>query len=227
MLGRNASCLCMTTSLSPPSRRPLKSRSSRWAGAIAAGLAQAGVTPNAISFASVVFAAFGAAAFIGAGRGWWAPWLGWLLGAVCIQLRLLCNLFDGMVAIEGGKRSATGDVWNEAPDRLADILLLGAAGVGGGVPWAGALAAVASVLTAYLRALGASLTGEQDFSGPFAKPQRMAVLTGVALLMAVSPFWPPMVRAFPYVLWAVAVGTFFTFFRRWWRLDRRLRLRKP
>lgn len=173
----------------------------------------------------MAFAALGAAAFIGAGQGWpgLPVWLGWLFGAFCIQARLLCNLFDGMVAIEGGKRSPTGDIWNEVPDRIADTLLLTAAGIGGGAPWAGAFAAGGALLTAYLRALGASIDGVQDFSGPCAKPQRMAILTGLALLMGGAVFWPVLARVFPPVLWVLGAGTLFTFFRRWWRLDRRLR----
>ena len=45
-----------------------------------------------------------------------------LLGAAaCTQLRLLCNLFDGMVAVEGGKASRTGDI-------PAAVVLMGFAG---------------------------------------------------------------------------------------------------
>jgi phosphatidylglycerophosphate synthase len=42
--------------------------------------------------------------------------------AACIQLRLLCNLLDCMVAIEGGKSAPTGALFNEMPDRFADPL---------------------------------------------------------------------------------------------------------
>jgi hypothetical protein len=45
-------------------RRPLKSRDTKWAGAVAGRLARAGVRPNAISVAGTVFAAM-------AGTGLW------------------------------------------------------------------------------------------------------------------------------------------------------------
>ena len=45
-----------------------------------------------------------------------------LLAALCIQLRLVCNLLDGMVAVEHGKGSPSGPIWNELPDRFADVL---------------------------------------------------------------------------------------------------------
>ena len=48
--------------------------------------------------------------------------------AAMIQLRLVCNLIDGMVAVEGGLGTKTGDVFNDLPDRLADVLLLAGAG---------------------------------------------------------------------------------------------------
>jgi phosphatidylglycerophosphate synthase len=172
-------------------------------------------------------AALGALAFVAAGRGWIIPWCGWIAAAACIQLRLVANLLDGMVAIEGGKRSATGGIWNEAPDRFADSLLLLGAGIGSGHPWAGAAAAWAAVMTAYVRALGAELTGRQDFSGPLAKPQRMAVLTVGALLTPLEFFWHGAFRVLPVVLWIIAAGTFLTVMRRLWRLAGSLKSPPP
>jgi hypothetical protein len=36
-----------------------------------------------------------------------------LIGIAGMQLRLLCNLLDGMVAIEGGMKGKAGDLFNE------------------------------------------------------------------------------------------------------------------
>jgi phosphatidylglycerophosphate synthase len=154
-----------------PDRRPLASRSSRWAQAAAAALARSSVTPNQISLASIVFALGGTFALVRASPGML------LVAAVCVQLRLLCNLLDGMVAIEGGKQSPVGALYNEFPDRIADSLLLIALGFAAGVPWLGWLAALLAALTAYVRATGGALGLAQDFRGPMAKPHRMAVLT--------------------------------------------------
>lgn len=153
-------------------RRPIASRSSVWAISIARTLGRAGVTPNSISVASVVFAAVGAVllAFV-------AHPLAWLGAALCVQLRLVCNLIDGMVAIEGGKKTATGAIYNEFPDRIADSLFLAAAGYAAGLPWLGWLAALIAALTAYVRVFGGSVGLPQDFSGVMAKQRRMAALT--------------------------------------------------
>ena len=168
------------------SRRPLKSRERGWAIALAGRLAQAGVSPNAISLASIGFAALAGLALLAtAATGAALQPVLWLAAAAGIQLRLLCNLLDGMVAVEGGRGSKSGEVFNDAPDRLADLVILVAAGYA--LPWPawgaalGWVAAMLAVLTAYVRLLGRSLGQPQDFSGPMAKQHRMAVLTAACL----------------------------------------------
>src|SRR5207237_9019762 len=102
-----------------------------------------------------------------------------LAAAVCIQLRLLCNLFDGMVAVEGGFRTKSGEIYNELPDRFADALIFVGAGYSlstwATLPALGWAAAVLAVITAYVRTLGASVGAAQYFIGPMAKQQRMAI----------------------------------------------------
>jgi phosphatidylglycerophosphate synthase len=153
-------------------RRPIASRSAAWAKALAAFLARTSVTPNQISAASVVFAAGGAALLA------LKPDAIGLIGcAAAVQARLVCNLLDGMVAIEGGKKSPVGSLYNEFPDRIADSLLIVALGYSIGWPALGWFGALAAALTAYIRVFGGSLGFAQDFRGPMAKQQRMAVLT--------------------------------------------------
>ena len=171
-------------------RRPIASRSSFWAIAIARYLGRAGVTPNSISVASILFAGLGAALMTAVAHP-----LAWLGAAVCIQLRLVCNLIDGMVAIEGGKKTKTGAIYNEFPDRIADSLLLVAAGYAAGLAWLGWLCALLAALTAYVRVFGGSVGLTQDFSGVMAKQRRMALLTaGLVVQAVVSAFasnhWP-------------------------------------
>ncbi len=168
-------------------------------------------------------AAFGGLAFLAAGNGWMPGWVGWLAGALFIQLRLICNLLDGMVAVEGGHKTPTGELWNEIPDRIADAILLVSAGFASGVPWIGAIAAWAAVMTAYLRAFRAALTGEQDFSGPLAKPQRMALLTVAAIGCAFASLAPALIEIMRVTLVLIALGTFWTAIRRTHRLAQRLR----
>ena len=162
-------------------RRPINVRKAGWAQGLARSLAGVGITPNQISVLSIGFAALGA----------WSLWLGgWHLiwAALCIQGRLLCNLFDGMVAVEHDKATALGPVYNEFPDRIADSLLLVAAGYACAIPELGWLAALAAALTAYVRVYGASCGLGHDFRGPMAKQHRMALLTIACIATPLLPF---------------------------------------
>ena len=181
------------------SRRPLKSRSAPWAQGLARVLGKAGLSPNAISTLGVLCAAGGAAAFLFVHESRWL----WLGGALGIQLRLMANLLDGLVAVEGGKGSATGPLFNELPDRIEDTLLIVAAAYAAGVPELGYGAAILAVATAYVRATGGALGLAQDFVGPMAKQHRMFVLTVGAV---VSPFLPDW-RVMEAALWIIAVGS--------------------
>jgi phosphatidylglycerophosphate synthase len=162
-------------------RRPIRARSSAWAQAFAARLARGSITPNQISVASAIFASIGAFAIL------YSPLPAALVvGAFMIQLRLICNLLDGMVAIEGGKKSVLGGLYNEFPDRIADSVLIVALGYAAGASWLGWLGALAAALTAYVRVFGSTLGQEQNFGGPMAKQHRMAVMTLACLAAAVE-----------------------------------------
>jgi phosphatidylglycerophosphate synthase len=210
------------------SRRPLKSRQRGWAIALAGMLAQAGVSPNAISLASIGFATLAGLALLAtsAAGAMFQPVL-WLIAAIGIQLRLLCNLLDGMVAVEGGRGSKSGEVFNDAPDRVADILILVAAGYA--LPWPawgdalGWAAALLAVLTAYVRLLGRALGLPQDFCGPMAKQHRMAVLTVACVLsIAEGLLFGNEGWALALGLAVIAVGSTVTIVRRLLRLVRSL-----
>lgn len=163
-------------------RRPIQSRGNPLIQKFAAYLAQKShPTPNEISCLSAIFAALGSICLV------IFPHTHFSLLVFCIifiQLRLLCNLLDGMVAIEGGKKTIIGDIFNEFPDRIADSLLLIALGYATQLAWLGWLAALLAMMTAYIRVFGGSLGFSQSFMGPMAKQHRMAVLT-IACLLAV------------------------------------------
>ncbi|HEY5756048.1 MAG TPA: CDP-alcohol phosphatidyltransferase family protein [Steroidobacter sp.] len=200
-------------------RRPLTSRSTGWARYLTQVLIRAGISPNAISVISIGFAAVGATALL-----WPSVW-SLLAFAVCVQLRLVCNLLDGMVAIEGKRQSPTGGLFNEVPDRVADSLFIVAVGYAVGVPALGWFGALAAAVTAYIRVLGGSLGLPQDFRGPMAKPHRMAVLTAACVLGA-AEWWIWQTQwALLLAAWIVAVGSVITCITRLLAIARQLRAR--
>jgi len=219
----------MTLSTDPSTRRPIRARESGWAAFVARRLLQAGLRPNAVSLASVVFA-LGAGACLALGPGAGLPVVGHVgllaLAAACIQLRLLCNLFDGMLAIEGRLKSRSGVIFNEVPDRFADLFVL--AGAGYGILWTpwgvslGWAAAGLALITAYIRVFGAAEGAGQHFCGPMAKQHRMAVMTAACLLAAVEAALGGTGQVMTLALAVVAGGCVVTIVRRLRRIAREL-----
>ena len=179
-------------------RREIPQRTTTWAGRAADVLARAGATPNGISVLSVLFAVVAAAALVFSAGASDAARAGLLvLAAVCLPLRLLMNMLDGMLAVEKGMHSPVGDLFNEVPDRFSDLVVLAAAGYATAAVWTaggadlgvalGWTAAVLAVLTAYVRSLGAANGVGNFFAGPMAKPRRMWVMVLACLLSLLEP----------------------------------------
>ncbi len=214
--------------MTPDARRPLRTRGSGWAAGLSRILLKAGLRPNAVSLLSIVFAVAGAGCLWLVARGTEPGALLWLGAATAIQLRLLCNLMDGMLAVEGGLRTPDGDLYNEFPDRLTDPLLLASLGYAGGdgaSSLLGWLCACGALLTAAVRLHGATLTGAHDFRGPMAKPQRMALATGACLLMAALATTGSAARPLPWLLGLMLAGIAVTLARRLVGLSRALHSR--
>lgn len=215
------------------SRRYLKTREKPWAQSLAKLVCNMGVSPNFISVLSVVCSIIGAVCLMTASLACCkvAASCLWLGAALSIQLRLLCNLLDGMVAIEGGRKSAVGALYNEVPDRIADAFLLIAAGYCN--DWVvklwdiplGWVAAVLAVLTAYIRVLGGTLVGTQSFIGPMAKQHRMALLT-LACLGSMTELWirqdGKAEEVMRYALAVIVIGSVITCWRRLGLISRQL-----
>jgi len=195
-----------TGNVQPDGRRPIAARSSGFAQKLTQILLKTSITPNQISVVSIVLAAIGAAALLHAPAH---PFL-YLVAIAGIQLRLLCNLLDGMVAVEGGRGSPVGALYNEVPDRIADTMLLVAMGYAAGSSWLGWACALAAALTAYIRVFGGALGQALDFRGPMAKQHRMALLTGACALALVEAFVWQERYVLLVVAWIVLIGALAT-----------------
>jgi phosphatidylglycerophosphate synthase len=208
-------------------RRPIAVRNTSWAAGIAEWLARAGLTPNQISVASIGFSAIGGATLLvtclAHAPGYRA--MLFVAAATCILLRLLCNLFDGMVAVEGGLKSKSGEIFNELPDRLSDAIWFACAGYAAMQPGAqdlGWAAAVLAVITAYVRTLGGQAGTSQQFCGPMAKQQRMFTLTLACLLAGAESVSGTPHRALWVALWIIVIGSVITIARRTHRIIQEL-----
>ncbi|MBC7855635.1 MAG: CDP-alcohol phosphatidyltransferase family protein [Pirellulaceae bacterium] len=141
-----------------------------------------GIHPDAVSYLSLVASAAAAICFWQAGS---APWLLIPAAGMC-YVRLWLNMLDGMVALASGKASPRGEILNDLPDRISDVLIfVGAAHSGLGNPFGGYWAAIFALLTAYVGTLGQAVGGKREFGGVMSKPWRMVALhVGSWLLLA-------------------------------------------
>ncbi len=208
-------------------RRPIATRETGWARRLAARVARTGLSANAVSVLGAVFAVVAGTALLLSDGPAWRSCL--LVAAAGIQLRLLCNMLDGMVAVEHGRATPVGALYNDVPDRISDTVILVCAGyaVAAG-PWNATLGwacAVMAMFTAFVRVLGGALGTPQFFFGPQSKSQRMAVLTGGALVGAAMPTPGWAGRLLTAALVVVLLGSTVTVARRVWRIARELRAR--
>ncbi len=203
-------------------RRPLRSRELPVFRALADAMSRRGVSPNAISVGGMIAGIAAGCALVSTACPRVPASAAWILGAVLVQLRLLANMLDGMVAIASGRASAVGEIYNEIPDRVSDTaVLVGLGYAAGGDPVLGYAAALAAMFTAYVRAMGKAAGTVQCFDGPMAKPQRMFLTTIVALYAGIAPSgWQPVCPVHPglglpaAVLAVILAGSLVTAVRR-------------
>jgi phosphatidylglycerophosphate synthase len=134
---------------------------------------QSHISPDTISYLSLVAATLAAICFWQSTK---FPALLLIAPAFC-YLRLWFNMLDGMVALASGKASWRGEILNDLPDRVSDIVIfVGVAHSGLMHPLLGYWAALFAVLTAYVGLLGQAVGVQREFSGMMAKPWRMVTL---------------------------------------------------
>jgi phosphatidylglycerophosphate synthase len=157
----------------PTSRRPIADIFRKTANGAVRICVRLGIHPDVISYLSMVAAAGAALCFW---RSAAQPWLLIPAAGFC-YLRLWFNMLDGMVALAAGKASWRGEILNDLPDRVSDILIfVGVAHSGWCSPFSAYWAALMALLTAYVGMFGQAVGVQREFSGIMAKPWRMVML---------------------------------------------------
>jgi len=157
----------------PTSRRPIAEAFRKTADGAVRICVRCRVHPDTISYLSIVAAACAAACF------WQTHEYRRLLlvGPVFCYLRLWFNMLDGMVALASGKASWRGEILNDLPDRVSDVLIfVGVAHSGLCAVASGYWAAMLALLTAYVGMFGQAVGVQREFSGLMSKPWRMVTL---------------------------------------------------
>ena len=157
----------------PLSRRPIADLFRTTARPAVMLCVRCGMEADWISYSSIAVSAAAGVCF------WKAAAWPWLLigGPLLCYLRLWLNMLDGMVALATGSASRRGEILNDLPDRISDILIfVGAARSGLAKPDLGYAAAIFALLTAYVGVLGQAVGTRRQYGGIMSKPWRMVVL---------------------------------------------------
>jgi phosphatidylglycerophosphate synthase len=211
----------------PTSHRPIAPMFRRTADGAVNLCVRLGIPPDAISYSSILAAIIASLCFLRSGGNAWLL----IFAPLFCYLRLWFNMLDGMVALAAGKASARGEIVNDLPDRISDVIIFaGVAHSGLMNPVIGYWAAILSLFAAYVGLFGQALGRQREFGGIMSKPWRMVALSLGAWAMFVYLWWnnQPMDRteSVPPILdWtclAIIAGCLQTIIVRLKRIVRRL-----
>src|SRR5712691_12620344 len=167
----------------PTSRRPIAQMFRRTGNGTTNLCVRLGIPPDAISYLSILAALAAALCFWKSGRHAWLL----IIAPLFCYLRLWFNMLDGMVAVAAGKASARGEIVNDLPDRISDVIIfVGVAHSDLMNPFIGYWTAIVSVITAYVGLFGQALGAQRAFGGITSKPWRMVALHAGAWLEFLS-----------------------------------------
>jgi phosphatidylglycerophosphate synthase len=179
------------TAYEPTSRRPIANLFRSSAHALVNAAVRAGIHPDLFSYASIVAALAAGILFWQSARH--PKFL--ILGVLFAFARLWLNMFDGMVAVASGKASKRGEIINDLPDRVSDVIIfVGMAHSGWCHRLPGYWVAIMALLVAYVGLFGQAVGVQREFSGLMSKPWRIVVMSIAAVITSIMvhldrPYW--------------------------------------
>ena len=149
-----------------------------------------GVTPNALSVLSLLFAFAAAAAF-----AWSGPALPWLLlaGSALVLANALADGFDGRLARLQKSENAQGDYLDHVIDRYADFAILAGIALSG---WAidiriGLFAIIGTALTSYMGTQAQAIGLGRNYRGLLGRADRITILAVAPVVEFIRVTWLP------------------------------------
>lgn len=179
------------TTYEPTSRRPIAGMFRSTARRLVDIAVRAGIHPDVFSYASIVVAGIAGILFWQSTRH--PKFL--ILGVAFALLRLWLNMFDGMVAVAAGKASKRGEIINDLPDRISDIVIfIGVAHSGWCHRLPGYWVVIMALLVAYVGLTGQAVGVQREYSGLMSKPWRIVLMSVAAMITSIqihrdAPYW--------------------------------------
>ncbi|WP_406659872.1 archaetidylinositol phosphate synthase [Methanolobus sp. ZRKC3] len=178
---------------------------------IAKAMANAGISPNAVSILSLIFAALSGLLYYYSTD---SPTVV-LVAGILVALNSFLDAMDGLMARYLGVASAKGDFLDHTIDRYSDVFIICGIFFGGHVQWQiGAVAIVGVLLTSYLGTQAQALNLGRYYGGIIGRADRMVLIMLSSLLYY---FYPLEVYGFTSLGWMIliiAVGSHITAFQR-------------
>ncbi|PKK85564.1 MAG: CDP-alcohol phosphatidyltransferase family protein [Thermoplasmata archaeon HGW-Thermoplasmata-1] len=154
-------------------------------GPIAKLLIRTNVSPNTITWISLLFAAAAGVLFFFSGRTPEKYYYLLYIGVGMVSLNSIFDGLDGKIARLTGKMTKKGDFLDHVIDRYADMLIILGLGVSS---WCNAVIALAAVvgvlLTSYLGTQAQAVGCGRHYGGLLGRADRMALLTLVPIIQA-------------------------------------------
>lgn len=181
-------------------------------------LGRLGVTSETIALSGMVCGIFAGAAFF-LTSVFEEPFRFWIFAAAFCLLRIVTIRLDAALQGTSQRTAFEEHFFSEVPERVSDaVTLIGFGFALGANHWLGLAAALAAILSAYMRALGVrrGAARKSAASGPMTRTHRLVLLFLTAMLI-VSPlpsdrFDTPV----PIIaLWVIIVGCLVTILVRW------------
>jgi archaetidylinositol phosphate synthase len=181
-------------------------------------LARAGLTPNAVSFLSLLMAAVsGGLFFVAEGSSVLYP-----AGAFFVFATGWFDIADGELARRQGTESRAGDLLDHGLDRYGDVLIVGGLAGGIGRYDLGLLAVTGMLLTSYIGSMAQAIDLDRLYGGLLGRSDRLIL---ISITTVVTPFVTGEVAGLSLIgilLVFFGVGGHFTAFQRTYDALKRL-----
>ncbi|MBN2111287.1 MAG: CDP-alcohol phosphatidyltransferase family protein [Methanosarcinaceae archaeon] len=188
--------------------RPL---ASKFLEPVARKTADAGISPNAISMLSLVFAILSGMMYYYSGTD---PLIV-LIAGLLVALNSFLDAIDGLMARYLGIASPRGDFLDHVIDRYSDVFIICGIFFGGYVYWQiGVVAIVGVLLTSYLGTQAQALRLGRYYGGVIGRADRLVLIMLASLVYFVYPFKIYGLSSLGWMILVIAIGSHITALQR-------------